>query len=97
MNQTIEFDKAELNINEGNSSRTGNKYKIITQMGWLHTEGDKYPVAVAYPIEQPEGNIEPKAYPVGNYQVDTNSLLTTGAFDALDIIRHPKLVPLKRS
>lgn len=97
MNQTIEFDKAELNINEGTSSRSGNEYKIITQVGWLHTQGEKYPVKTAFPIQQPDDGSEPKPHPVGMYQIDTNNLFEVGQFDSFEIVRYPSLVPFKRA
>lgn len=95
MNQTIEFDKSELNINEGKSARTGNAYKIITQLGWLHTQGEKYPVRLAYPIPQPENDADPKPYPVGIYEVHTNNIFEVGQFDSFELTRYPLLKQVK--
>lgn len=90
MTTQIEIDSKEINVQEGTSARTGNDYKIVTQMAWKHKTGDKYPKSVRIPLED-----ETKVLEVGMYDLDYDELITVGGFDAMELARYPVLIPVK--
>jgi hypothetical protein len=96
MSQHVEIEKPDaldkpFNVREGKNG-AGREYKIITQSGWLHTTGTKYPTKCVVNLEKEEDFYAP-----GEYEIDYDKTVTVGDFDALSVTRFPTLKPLNRN
>lgn len=84
----IEIKSNELNVKSGTSKRTGKAYSITEQVGYLHVEGEAYPVRCVLQIEDGA-----QAYAPGLYE--TANELAVGDFGRLSVSRRLSLVPVR--
>lgn len=82
----IEIKSAEVNVKSGTSKRTGKPYSIREQVGYLHQDGEAYPVRCVLQLEDQQEPHAPGLY-------ETSNELTVGDFGRLAISRNLRLVP----
>lgn len=83
----IEIKSVDVNVKSGTSKRTGKPYSIREQVGYLHVEGEAYPVRCVLQLGD-----EQEGYAPGLY--DTASELAVGDFGRLSVSRGLRLVPV---
>lgn len=85
----IEIVSTEIHNLSGVSKHTQKPYSINKQSGFMHLDGERYPVRVEFNIADGA-----TAWPVGFYSV-LDSSFTVDRFGGIGINSELKLVPLK--
>lgn len=80
---------SEANVRKGTNSN--GDYEIITQICYLHKDGQKYPDKFLLNLEGVN-----KQYGLGMYDFDLVESLETGQYDRLGFVRFPVLVSVSK-
>lgn len=86
----IEIKSGEVTTKAGTSKRTGKAYSIREQVGYLHMDGEAYPVRCVLALEDDQ-----PPYAPGVYQ--TADELMVGDFGRLSVSRRLRLVPARKA
>lgn len=83
----IEIKSNDVNVKSGTSRRTGKAYSIREQVGYLHQDGEAYPVRCVLQLDDDQQGYAPGLY-------ETSNELTVGDFGRLSASRNMRLVPV---
>jgi hypothetical protein len=81
----IEIKSADVNVKSGVSKKNGKPYTIREQVGYLHQEGEAYPVRCVLALEDQQESYAPGVY-------ETANELYVGDFGRLAVSRSMRLV-----
>ena len=82
----IEIKSNDVGVKSGTSKRTGKPYSIREQVGYLHQDGEAYPVRCVLNLEDGQEPYAPGVY-------ETANELYVGDFGRLAVSRSMRLVP----